>query len=229
MRSRPVVAIDGPAGSGKSTTARAVARELGFSHFDSGAVYRAVTLVALEDCGSPDGWSAEAIVVAARARPVSVRAEDGAFTVTVGGVAAAEALRTEAVTRQVSRVSAMSPVRDFVNGLLRTAAAAGGVVMDGRDIGTVVFPDAEVKVFMVAEADERARRRLLERGRGADAASVRSEAGALLARDEYDSQREVAPLARAPDAVELDTTRLTFEQQVRTVVALARAATRSAP
>lgn len=229
MRRLPIIAIDGPAGSGKSTTALAVARALGFSHFDSGAVYRAVTMVALEQLGASRLGNAEAIVAVARSRPVAVRSEAGAFTVTVGGVPAGEVLRGEAVTREVSRVSAMPPVRDFVNGLLRAAGAAGGVVMDGRDIGTVVFPDAEVKVFMVAEAEERARRRLLERGRESDAASVRAEAGALEARDAHDSRRGVAPLARAADAVVLDTTRLGFEEQVRTVVALGRAATRSAP
>jgi cytidylate kinase len=133
------------------------------------------------------------------------------------------------VTREVSRVAAMPAVRDFVNRLLRAAGSQGGLVMDGRDIGTVVFPDAEVKVFMVAEADERARRRLLERGRESSAASVRAEAGALQARDQHDSRRDVAPLARAKDAVVLDTTELGFEEQVRRVVALARAATRSAP
>ena len=118
----------------------------------------------------------------------------------------------------------MGPVRDFVNGLLRRCAQSGGVVMDGRDIGTVVFPDAEVKVFMVADADERARRRLAEKGEIQNRRSVEAEAGALVARDRRDSKREVAPLIMAPGAVILDTTRLGFAEQVAMVVDLARKA-----
>jgi cytidylate kinase len=118
----------------------------------------------------------------------------------------------------------MGPVRDFVNGLLRRAASDGGVVMDGRDIGTVVFPDAEVKVFMVADSEVRAQRRLAEQGINQDRRSLEQEAGALLERDRRDSRREVAPLTLAEGATTLDTTQLAFEDQVRTVVELARAA-----
>ncbi len=223
-RSRPVVAIDGPAGSGKSTTARAVAEELGFLHLDSGALYRAATLVALESGEAPERWTGAAVASRARERQVALelRSAERTFDVTVDGRSVGELIRSDAVTREVSRVAAMGPVREFVNGLLRAAARDGGVVLDGRDIGTAVFPDAEVKVFLVADAEERARRRLLERGRTPDAGSLRSEAAALSRRDERDSQRAVAPLARAPDAVLLDTTRLSVEQQVRAVVALVR-------
>ncbi len=230
MRRRPIVAIDGPAGSGKSTTARAVAQALGFAHLDSGALYRAVTLVALEQGGERARWRPDALVALARARPVALlpRGEPPVFEVTLGGRVAGDLLRSEAVTREVSGVSAMPPVRDFVNALLRVAAADGGVVLDGRDIGTAVFPDAEVKVFLVADAAERARRRLAERGRVApDEHAVRGEAGALQRRDALDSSRDVAPLARAPDGVVVDTTRLGFEEQVRTVVDLVRRVTGS--
>ncbi len=224
------MAIDGPAGSGKSTTARAVAQALGFAHLDSGAVYRAVTLVALQRGGARDAWRPDALVALARERPVALerRGEPPVFEVTVGGRAAGDALRSEAVTREVSAVSAMPPVRDFVNALLREAAADGGVVLDGRDIGTIVFPDAEVKVFLIAEAAERARRRLVEKGGVApDERAVRGEAGALERRDALDSGRAVAPLARAPDAVVVDTTRLSFDEQVRAVVDLVRRTTGS--
>jgi len=220
---RPIVAIDGPAASGKSTTARAVARELGYCHLDSGALYRAVALVALDRLGAPETWEAAAVVAAARARGVSARRTGGRFEVVIGGAPVEAALRSEAVTRQSSRVAAMPEVRELVNGLLRGAAAGGGVVVDGRDIGTVVFPDAEVKVFLVAAPEERARRRLLEGGREPDAGAVRAEAAELQARDARDAGREVAPLRQAPDAVALDTTALTFDEQVRRVVALARA------
>jgi len=228
-RSRPVVAIDGPAGSGKSTTARAVAEELGFVHLDSGALYRAVTLVALEGPGAPDSWDGATLAERARARRVALvrRASEPAFDVTVDGRVVGQELRTEAVTHEVSRVAAMGPVRDLVNGLLRDAARDGGVVLDGRDIGTAVFPDAEVKVFLVAEAAERARRRLAERRRQTDGASVAAEAEALGRRDEYDRRRDLAPLARAADAVLLDTTGLAFREQVRAVVELVQRAAAS--
>lgn len=227
MRSRPVVAIDGPAASGKSSTARAVAEALGFSHLDSGTLYRALTLAALERLGPPETWRADAVVALGRALPVAVAepASGAAFEVTVAGVRAGDAIRSEAVTRAVSRVAAFGPVRDFVNERLRAAAREGGVVIDGRDIGTAVFPDAEVKVFLVADPEERARRRLAERGLAQDEGSVEAQAEALLRRDERDRSRAEGPLVEAPDAVRLDTTRLSFAEQVEAVVLLARRAT----
>jgi cytidylate kinase len=223
-RSRPVVAIDGPAGSGKSTTARAVAEALGFVHLDSGALYRAATLVALESGEEPARWSGAMVADRARQRRVALApaAAGRVFDVTVDGRSVGDRLRSDAVTREVSRVAAMGPVRDFVNALLREAARDGGVVLDGRDIGTAVFPDAEVKVFLVAEAPERARRRLVERQRGTDAQSLAAEAEALVRRDEYDRGRALAPLARAPDAILVDTTGLAFSEQVRVVVEAVR-------
>ena len=229
MTRRPIVAIDGPAGSGKSSTAKAVAERVGFVHLDSGAVYRAVTLVALETIGgAPGDWDEAALVAAAPRRAIAVRLAGG-FAVLVGARVVEAELRSAAVTREVSRVAAMPAVRKYVNALLREAARDGGVVMDGRDIGTVVFPDAEVKVFMIADPDERAKRRLAEQGRRATDDTIRAEAGHLQARDRRDSARIVAPLAQAEDAVLLDTTRLTFEEQVRRVVALVQRATRAQP
>ena len=224
---KPIIAIDGPAGSGKSTTARAVAQELGFAHIDSGAVYRACTLVALEQLGAPPTWTAEAVVAAARAKPIAVRAHQGEFAVLIAGRTAEPGIRAPTVDAEVSRVAAMGPVREFVNALLRAAAKDGGVVMDGRDIGTVVFPDAEVKVYMVADSEERARRRLKERGQVADRRSLEEQAGQLHARDSRDSSRAVAPLAMAAGAVVIDTTHLAFAEQVRMVVELARKAAAS--
>src|SRR3954470_20387048 len=153
MRRHPIIAIDGPAASGKSSTARAVAAALGYVHIDSGAVYRACTLVALDTLGDPESWTGERVATAAHAAGVAVRAAAGSFAVLIRGHDAEPAIREARVAREVSRVAAMGPVRDFVNGLLRRAASDGGVVMDGRDIGTVVFPDAEVKVFMVADSE----------------------------------------------------------------------------
>lgn len=221
-RRRPIVAIDGPAASGKSTTARAVADALGFEHIDSGALYRAVTLIALELPEPPEQWRAEDLAARAGALGVSLARSSAAGTldVMVQGKSVGARLRGDAVTREVSRVAAMGQVRDFVNRLIRDAAPNGGVVLDGRDIGTAVFPDAEVKVFLVADPEERARRRLAERGLASDPKDVRLEAEALVRRDDRDASRDVAPLARAPDAVLVDTTTLSFEQQVRAIVDL---------
>jgi cytidylate kinase len=227
MSRRPIIAIDGPAGSGKSSTARAVARALHFAHVDSGAVYRAITLIALDTLGPPDTWNEEDAVAAARARPVRVNATAGEFEVWIGGLSVEPAIRKERVTAEVSRIAAMPAVRGYVNQLLREAARYGGVVMDGRDIGTVVFPDADVKVFLDAHPEERARRRLLEKGETTGEHDVRRESQALQLRDHRDSTRTEAPLARAPDAILIDTSKLDFEHQVARVVELVEAVGRT--
>ncbi len=220
MASR-VIAIDGPAGSGKSTTAKAVSQRLGVAHLDSGALYRAATLAALD---SEIPMSGQQIVALARSLPVRFRLTEGGFIPEVAGVDVSLEVRSARVTAKVSEVSAMPEVRDWVNEALREATAMHprGVVIDGRDIGTVVFPDAAVKVFLVADNRERARRRLLQDGMVADDASIAAAAEKLASRDAYDSGRDVAPLMKASDAVELDTTELAFEDQVEQVVALAR-------
>jgi len=221
VRSRPIVAIDGPAGSGKSSTAREVSRRLRYVYVDSGAIYRACALVALDTLGEPGSWTPAQVVEAAQRRGLAVLAEAGAFEVTAGGLNVEPEIRSPRVTEQASRVATMGPVRDFVNGLLRAAAKGGGVVMDGRDIGTVVFPDAEVKVFMVAHPEERARRRLAEKGEALDRRSVEAEAGVILERDARDSRRDVAPLQMAEGATVIDTSEMSFEAQVALVVDLA--------
>jgi CMP/dCMP kinase len=149
---------------------------------------------------------------------------DDEFRPEVAGVDAEEAIRSERVTRRVSEIAAIPAVRRWVNAQQRRAALEhpAGVVVDGRDIGTVVFPDAPVKVFLTAGPEERARRRLAQRGNRIDPAVLRRESEALEERDRADSSRPVAPLKQAPDAVLLDTTGLTLEEQVDEVVALAR-------
>ena len=233
-----VIAIDGPAASGKSSTASLVARRLGWAHLDSGALYRAITLGALDNLGergalkesltvpgSSSPWSAQQIVALAEDLPVRLVLVDDVFRPEVAGVDVAQAIRSERVTQRVSEIAAIPEVRHWVNVQQREAVQAHsrGVVVDGRDIGTVVFSDAPLKVFLTASPEERARRRLAERGRGGSGeAEVRREAEALAARDRADSTRAVAPLKAAADAVLLDTTRLSLEQQVQAVVALAR-------
>jgi cytidylate kinase len=214
-----VIAIDGPAASGKSTTAAAVARELGALHLDSGALYRGLTAVALELAPR----DAAVILGAAEARGLALRQAGEEVIPYLDGRPAEDRIRGSEVTRLVSEVSALPDVRVWVNARLREAVSQRTlVVMDGRDIGTAVFPDAPVKVFLTATPEARARRRLLQRGERPSQAEIASEAAALAERDRKDSSRVVAPLQKAPDATLLDTTTLSFEEQVGEIVRLAR-------
>lgn len=218
-----VVAIDGPAGSGKSSTARAVADRLRFAHLDSGALYRAFTLAAL-DAGLPDGGARIAALGAEL--PIRLALTAGGFRPEIAGVDVSEAVRRPDVTARVSAVSALPEVRVITNRQLREAAATHprGVVIDGRDIGTVVFPDARLKVFLTASPAERARRRLIQESREVSPESLAAETARLTARDAADSGRAVAPLRQGTDALSLDTSGMTFEAQVQAIVGLARKA-----
>lgn len=225
-----VIAIDGPAASGKSSTAGKVAERLGWAHLDSGALYRALTLAALDNIGeggrgTGEEWSGKRIVALAGDLPVRLVLVENVFRPEVAGVDVEEAIRGERVTRHVSAIAAIPEIRTWVNTQQRRAVEGGqgrGVVVDGRDIGTVVFPDAPLKVFLTASPDARARRRLFQRGQADDVELVRRESDALAARDAADSTRPVAPLKAAQDAVLLDTTSLTLDAQVTRVVELAR-------
>ena len=198
-----VVAIDGPAASGKSSTAQWVAQKLGFRHVDSGSLYRAVTAARLRAGGSPDEWSEPSVL--AVARQVSLRPIEGGFIPLIRGESADGEIRGGEVTREVSRTARMLGVREWVNSEVRRAAAGSDVVVDGRDIGTVVFPDAQLKIFLVADPWERAKRRLVQR-------------------DARDSMQTM----QARDAILIDTTYLTQADQVERIVALARGVGRRA-
>jgi cytidylate kinase len=213
-----IVAIDGPAASGKSSTAALVANALGLAHIDSGSLYRAVTWIALESrLDRP-----EAITAAADALPVTLKQVGQELLVHAAGRPIDTAIRDAAVTGHVSAVSAMPLVRDWVNRLLRRAVSqAGGAVVDGRDIGSVVFPEAPLKVFLTASPAVRARRRLLQRDGGVDDRDLVSETALLAERDRRDSSRVVAPLRPGTDALLLDTTDLTIEAQVEKILKLA--------
>jgi cytidylate kinase len=214
-----VIAIDGPAASGKSSTAQAVAEALGFTHLDSGALYRGATLVGLRQ-----GLEDPLVLLPALDHHRLTLHHDGTrFNVWLGDRSVEQEIRAPEVTSRVSAVSALPPVRDWVNQRLRGMAAAGhSLVVDGRDIGTVVFPDALLKVFLTASPRTRASRRLAQRGEGETPAILEREAAALALRDEADSRRAVAPLKIAGDAVPLDGTGLSFEAQVAEIVRLAR-------
>lgn len=205
------MAIDGPAGSGKSTVARLVADRLGYRYIDTGALYRAVTLAVLKAGVSP-GSEAEVARVAKGAEIALEVPEPGSGRpapvgrVLLDGADVTAEVRSPEVNRWVSVIASNRSIRAHLVQMLRDMAKAGGVVMDGRDIGTVVLPEAEVKVFLTASLAERAARRraeLVEQGFTADAESVRE---AILERDRLDATRAIAPLARAADAVEIDST-----------------------
>lgn len=213
-----VIAIDGPAASGKSSTAQWVAEELDVRHVDSGAFYRAITFLALGTGGAPDTWTPDHVLSAAHR--VTRRLTTRSVLPLIDGQVQDEALRGNAVTRHVSRVAAMGPVREWVNDQVRAAGAAVDVVVDGRDIGTAVFPDAQLKVFLIADTRERARRRLIQRlGRRPTDAEIAQEVEALVARDAQDATQSVP----ASDAITIDTTTVTQAEQVERIVALARA------
>ncbi|MEO5825613.1 MAG: (d)CMP kinase [Gemmatimonadales bacterium] len=221
MTSPTVIAIDGPSASGKSSTAAAVAAKLGMTHVDTGALYRALTWLALEG----ELEDAATIVEAADARSLHLTPRDQRLIVVAGEDEddIDEQIRSERVTAGVSAVAALPEIRAWVNRRLRVAVrATGWAVLDGRDIGTVVFPDAALKVFLTASPEARARRRLAQRGGTPTPDQVRHEAELLAARDRLDAARAEAPLRQAADAVLLDTTELTFDDQVARIVDLAR-------
>jgi cytidylate kinase len=225
-----VIAIDGPSASGKSSTARAVAETLGFAHLDSGSLYRGVTLVALREAARRGGGAdplslldPEAILRAAEDRGLMLQPDGAGFAAYLEGVPVDGDIRGPEVTAHVSAISAVPVIREWINTRLRAMVRAGrDVVVDGRDIGTVVFPDADLKIFLTASPEARAGRRISQRGLEADPQRLEAEAAALAARDHADSTRTVAPLRASPDAVPLDTTTMSFDDQVRMIVELAR-------
>ncbi len=220
MNRKPlVIAIDGPAASGKSSTAQWVAKQLNIYHVDSGALYRALTAVALEQ--EPDAlrWNAELVVRGGER--ITIVPGERTFVALIDGARDDDRLRAGDVTGGVSTVAQMPEARSWVNAQVRMAAQQHSVVIDGRDIGTAVFPDATLKVFLVADPWERARRRLQQRLSRAPAEDeIAEETEALVRRDAADQTQTV----QARDAVLLDTTYLTQADQVARIVALARAA-----
>ena len=211
-----VIAVDGPAASGKSTAARGVAERLGFHHLNSGILYRAMGWAALEQ-----GWTeAEEGEVADRVEGLDLALVpvDGGFRVRVDGREPGAALRSSRVADAASRLSRVAAVRSEVNRLVRDAAARVDLVCDGRDVGTAIFPDAELKVFLTADPTERARRRLGEEGGEATPERVERTAARIAARDEADAGRELDPLREADDAVVVDTTELAPGEVVERIV-----------
>lgn len=219
-----VITIDGPAASGKSSTAQWVAEKLGFLHVDSGSLYRGLTAIAVRGGHAPEEWSS-AYVLAGGDR-IALQPANAAFDTLIDGASSDDEIRGSQVTAQVSRVAVMPDVRAWVNARVREAAVAHDVVVDGRDMGTAVFPDAPLKIFLIADPWERARRRLTQRhGRRPTDDEVAEEVDLLVHRDAKDSTQTV----QANDAVLLDTTYLTQPEQVDRIVALARAVSHRPP
>lgn len=217
LRSRPVVAIDGPAGVGKSTVARRVAERLGCLYIDTGAMYRAVTLKALRE-GIPV-TDEEALTRAARKAVIDLADDGGRPAVFLDGQDVTAPIRLPEVEANVSRVAAVAGVREAMVSRQRALAGGGGVVLDGRDAGTYIVPDAERKFFLTATPSARADRRyrqLLQGGRAVSAEGVRRD---LEERDRLDCERPVAPLRPADDAIVIDTTDLAPDEVVDTIVA----------
>ncbi len=212
MKKRPIIAIDGPAASGKSTTARHLAKLLGFVYLDTGAMYRACALQA-ERTGT-NLSDPEDVREMLEELDIRIELDGEANIILLDGEDVSQAIRANTISKLASDISALPPVRHKMVELQRKIGHKGGVILDGRDIGTYVFPDAEIKFFLTATAEERAKRRWLElyaKGIKKPPAEVLAE---LQTRDKNDASRELAPLAKAEDAIEIDTTGMSIDQQV---------------
>ena len=206
---KPVIAIDGPAGAGKSTIAKLVAGKLGYIYIDTGAMYRSVAWKFLQ---SGEAFSPELAEKLARNMVITFKPEASVNRVFVDGTEVTDAIRSPEVTAIVSKVSAVGGVREEMVNQQRRMGEAGGVVMDGRDIGTVVFPHAQVKIFLTASVKERAMRRykeMLAKGEQVDLAELEQQ---IAERDRQDSEREISPLKKADDAEFLDTSDMTIDK-----------------
>ena len=216
-----VIAIDGPAASGKSSTSQWVAEKLGFQHVDSGSLYRALTAALLRQGAPPERWTPATML--AQGNRISLRPDATSFSALIDGVPAESEIRGGLVTSHVSLVARVPEVRAWVNAKVREAARDHDVVVDGRDMGTAVFPEATLKIFLIADPWERARRRLAQRlERSPTDEEIAAETDLLVQRDAKDATQT----SQAKDAVVLDTTYLTQAEQVDRIVALARAVSR---
>jgi cytidylate kinase len=211
-----VVAIDGPAGAGKSTIARALAQRLGYRYLDTGAMYRAVALAALRQ--SVDASDAEAVGRIAESAAIDI----SDAKVMLDGTDVTDEIRTSAVTEAVACVAAQPAVRAAMLARQQAEARKGDVVIEGRDIGSTVAPEAAVKIYLTASLEERARRRVRQMGLPENDASLRQTSGAIDARDNADSTRKASPLVKPPDAVEVDTTGLTVDEVVDKVARIVK-------
>ncbi|WP_110655076.1 (d)CMP kinase [Salinicola halimionae] len=218
MQSAPIVTIDGPGGAGKGTISRMIAEHMGWHLLDSGALYRLTALSALRKGVAVD--DAQALSDQAQSLNVVFAVENGAMQILLEGDDVTQAIRSEGVGNAASQVAALPPVREALLQRQRDFRQAPGLVADGRDMGTVVFPDASLKIYLTASAEERARRRLLQLQQAGEDARLSTLLKEIQARDARDMQRAVAPLKPAEDAVELDTTQLDIPEVVERIETL---------
>ncbi len=217
---KPIIAIDGPAGSGKSTVTRRVAQELGLLHLDTGAMYRAVTWLVMDrQIDIQDGEAITILVKEMKLNLVPRNTPHLPAQVYINDQEVTQAIRTPEVTAKVSAIAAQAAVREELVNLQKNFGKQGGVIAEGRDIGTNVFPDAELKIFLTATAPERARRRLLDlQNQGYENVDLESLTEEIVRRDEQDSNRAIAPLKKAEDAQEIVTDNLSIEEVISTII-----------
>jgi len=211
-----VIAIDGPAGSGKSTTARLLAKKLGISYIDSGALYRAITLQCINE--RVDIKNPEEVARLLNQIDVKLEAGESGNVVFLNGRDVTAEIRSPQVTSQVSAVSALPAVREKVTLMLRQISENRSIVLEGRDIGTVVFPNADLKIYMEASIEERARRRHRELNDSGVVSNLENIKSDINRRDQHDSQRLISPLSKAPDAIVLNNTAMSIEKAVEFIV-----------
>jgi CMP/dCMP kinase len=224
LQQKLIIAIDGPVGSGKSTLARRVAEMTGYVYIDTGAMYRAVALKALRRAMAIDPENGAPLEALARATRIDLRAQDGGQRVFLDGEDVTGAIRTPEVAQAASKIAVIPGVRHVLVAEQRRAGHQGGVVMEGRDIGSVVFPDAEVKIFLTASPEVRAERRWREHRQKGDAIDLARTLEEIRERDRRDQERASSPLVRAADAVVVDSTAMEPEEVARLVVMLVREA-----
>ncbi|KIA83428.1 cytidylate kinase [Kaistella solincola] len=212
---KPVIAIDGYSSTGKSSISKIIAHQLGIVHLDTGALYRGITYFAIKNCISENGQiNLENLFQRFHEITLQFKQVEDELTVLLNGTDISKEIRTNEVSQQVSLIARQKEVRDFLLEKQRKIAADGGVIMDGRDIGTIILPNADYKFFLTASIDERTKRRFLELqklGIETDEETVRKN---LIERDKIDSEREVAPLKKANDAIVIDNTNLTKKETI---------------
>lgn len=216
------IAIDGPAGAGKSTIARQVAKELGFIYVDTGALYRVLALHVINSAMDPADNTAVGDIL--NDALISVTYEDGIQHVHLNGEDVSESIRSPEVSLTASRIAAYREVRDKLLSMQRDIAEKNDIIMDGRDIGTVVLPDADLKIYLTASVEERARRRFLEMQKKGEDISLESIKEDIIKRDKADMEREIAPLKQADDALLIDSSDMSVDEVVKSIVMLAKEA-----
>lgn len=219
MTKKPVIAIDGFSSTGKSSISKIIAKKLGLIHMDTGALYRGITFYAIQNCLNPDKTIDISKLLSSLAEmKLEFQNVDGELQLFLNGKNIDKEIRFPQVSDYVSQVAKEADVRNFLLKTQRDIASKGGIIMDGRDIGTVVLPDADYKFFMTASQDERARRRFLELQAAGEKTDIETVKQNLISRDKIDSERELSPLKQADDAVLIDNTNINKEETIALIL-----------